>query len=443
MVLQLAPGPAGGSRYIVVERNGSKFRAVDHIGARNTRAPLTAVPEVASRGRRVFPGFLRRAASTLSRRQERFEAEFYVRVTDRGGGVHLFVNPDPTGAYVEVPRQRGGEGLELVTVEDAPFRFQIQLPWQLEPERIEVFSTRCCGRYNRGRPRPFPIDLSGLPRVRPVRPTPAQFLELPLLPPPPGPVAMTICVVGDGYTPGQQTQFLADCQGLAAAIGSLGLPGRIELKPVFRPSSDTGTDYAAGCNGPAAVTATTAYDSGYGKGGDCELLSGDPTNAWVDQASVGATRFIGLVNAASYGGSSWGTHMWVPARHPDMVKLVLHELGHMLGLRDEYDTPLANHLSSVQSYANVTTSPSAPWWGGSGKVYHNANAPSCPAQPGHLPPGQSGSGEVAAFQGAAYEPCANYRPTLNCKMRDLQAPFCDVCKRLMDMFVTALITTPP
>lgn len=442
MALQLQPGPAGGSRFIVVERRGARFRAVDHIDARDTRAPLLAVQVDGSTSRRVVPGFVRRAVSVLSRTPASFRAEFYVRVTDRDGDAHMLVSPDPTGAYVEVPRQRAGGSLDLVATEDAPFRFQLQLPWQLDVRSIELFSSLFCGRYTPGRARPFPIDLSGLPRPRLIRPTPAQVLSLPILPPPTRPVAMTICVVGDGYTADQQPQFLADCGTLATAIHGLGLPGRIELKPVFRASADPGTDYAAGCNGPVAVDASTAYDSGYGKQGGCELLSGDPSLAWDDQASVAAEYFIGMVNAASYGGSSWGNYMWVPARHPDMIELVLHELGHVLGLRDEYDTALASHFTSVQSYANVTTSPSAPWWGGSGKMYHNPSA-ACPAQRGHLPPAQASPGEVAAFQGASYEPCANYRPALNCKMRTLHAPFCDVCKRLMDMFVTARISTPP
>lgn len=379
----------------------------------------------------------------LSRRQEPFEAEFYIRVTDRSGGVHLFMSPDPTGAYVEVPRQRSGTGLELTPKEEDSLEFRIQLPWQVEPERIALYSARYCARHNKGRPRPVAIDLSKLPHPRPARPSPAQLLALPVPPAQPAPVALTICVVGDGYTAADQPEFLAHCGALAAAIDGLGLPGRIELKPAFRASPDAGTDYAAGCAGPAPVNVNTAYDTGYGKGGDCELLSGDPSRAWDDAATVGAPYFIGLVNAASYGGSSWGSYLWVPARHPDMVNLVLHEFGHILGLRDEYDTPLASHFTSVQSYANVTADPLAPWWGGTGRVYSNANPGACPAAPGHLPPGQSSPGEIAAFQGAAYEPCSNYRPAANCQMRNLDAPFCDVCRRLMQMFVTALVNTPP
>lgn len=408
-------GPPGGSRYIVIERRDDQFRAVDQISAPRTRAPLLFRPD----------------QGTWQAGDRNLPAEFAARVIDRSGQEVWVSGPDPTGAVVEVPTRGGSEASHRLTHPRVPggtVRFRLRLPRVVEPRQIDILSAACSGIFQHNPPRPFPVDLSGLPRPRRPGPFGARIRDPRIFRP--MPTATTICLVGDGYTASEEPLFIDKCAAVVAAVKTVGLPMAIAFKPVFRASQQSGTDFAAGCSGPMEVTKSTVYDSGYGYAlaGDCDLLSGDPYSAWADQDGVGAEFFIGLVNAAAYGGSSWGTFAWFPANHPDFINLLLHEMGHMFGLRDEYDTPLAGHFTNVQSYSNVSTDPVHPPWGGTGNIYTNAQ---CPSIAGYKPAASAAAGEIAAFQGASYDPCANYRPSATCKMRALASPFCSVCKGLM------------
>ncbi len=418
------PGPAGGARYIKIERTGPRFVATDHFGAPGTRAPLVFVPAVA-----------------LEPTNGSLRAEFVARVTAQGGRVQLVAGPDPTGVTIEKPaRDVNSPTYMLRRIEAETVTFMLRLPLSIVPSALDIFSASCTAAFSPGEPRAFPVDLSGLPEARPVPDPRAPVIETG--PGDPAPAAMTICFVGDGYTVREGGFFIDACNRAADAVAALGLSERIKFVALFRPSAGSGTDYAAGCHGEPETDVTTVYDTGYGKQGDCEILSGNPEEAWIDQLSVNATHFIGLVNAGDYGASSWGDHAWIPARHPDFVNLLLHEFGHMLGLRDEYDSRLAGQFTNIQSYANVTNTPQAPQWGGTGKIYRNV---ACQQQPpaDHLPANQASHHEIAAFQGASYEACENYRPMATCKMRNIQDQFCTVCLDLMNEYLTAVALTPP
>ncbi len=421
------PGPAGGSRYIVIERQDDQFRAVDQIDAPRTRAPLLFRPDHGpwQDGDRNLP------------------AEFAARVIDRSGEEIWVSGRDPTGAVVEVPTRGGAEASHRLARPRPPggtVRFRLRLPRRIVPRQIDILSAACSGIFHHIPPRPFPVDLSGLLRPRPPGPFGARIRDPRIFWP--IPPATSICLVGDGYTAGEEQPFIDKCAEVDAAVKAAGLPMAIALKPVFRPSLEPGTDFAAGCSGPMEVRKNTAYESGYGYAvvGDCELLVGDSLPAWDDEVSVGAEFFFVLVNSSAYGGSASGDSVWFPANHPDFIDLFLHEMGHMFGLRDEYDTQLAGHFTSVQSYSNVTTDPVHPPWKGSGRIFGNTQ---CPAQAGYLPAASAAAGEIAAFQGASYDPCANYRPCATCKMRVLGSPFCTVCKGLMVDYLRFLAATPP
>lgn len=419
------PGPAGGARYLKIQRTGPRFVATDHFETPGTRAPLVFVPAVA-----------------LEPTNGSLRAEFVARVTDQGGRVQLVSGPDPTGVTIEKPaRDVTSPAYELRSIgAEATVTFMLRLPLSIVPSALDIFSASCTAAFSPGEPRAFPVDLRGLPGAQAVPDPRAPVIETG--PVDPAPAAMTICFVGDGYTLREERFFIDACTRAAGAVAALGLSERIKFVAVFRPSAGSGTDYAAGCHGEPETDVATVYGTGYGMQGDCGILSGDPEEAWIDQLSVNATHFIGLVNAADYGASSWGDHAWIPAGHPEFENLLLHEFGHMLGLRDEYDSPLAGQFTNIQSYANVTNTPGAPQWGGTGKIYLNA---ACQQQlpANHLPVNQASPNEIGAFQGASYDPCKNYRPMATCKMRNIRDEFCTVCLDLMNEYLTAVALTPP
>jgi hypothetical protein len=127
-----------------------------------------------------------------------------------------------------------------------------------------------------------------------------------------------------------------------------------------------------------------------------------------------------IVNDFEYGGS--GGAVAVASVHPQVVELVLHELGHSFGLlADEYDTSPPVCLNSFEPpEPNVTreTNPNSIKWNVGGGPPTGWIEPTTP-----IPTFRTTPGIVGLYEGAKY--CINdlYRPTFDSKMRSLDRPF--------------------
>jgi IgA Peptidase M64 len=144
---------------------------------------------------------------------------------------------------------------------------------------------------------------------------------------------------------------------------------------------------------------------------------------WIGKSG----RVLVLINSEARGGAGGNQHYpaWASTGGADWKQVGLHELGHSMGLADEY---VAKGPSEVayQGEPNVSAemTPSRTCW----KALVNVGDVPAPSysigqQGGALP------SEIGTFQGAFYSDdwC---RPTVNCIMRATRAglEFCPVCK---------------
>jgi hypothetical protein len=133
-------------------------------------------------------------------------------------------------------------------------------------------------------------------------------------------------------------------------------------------------------------------------------------------------KILVIVNDATYGGS--GGNIAVISMHSLATQIAQHEFGHSFAnLADEYESaypsyPACSDITGSTCESNVTnvTNRSQIKW----------NSWILPTTPIPTPPLAAYDGIVGLFEGARYLTTGMYRPGLNCIMRSLGAPFCQV-----------------
>jgi len=148
------------------------------------------------------------------------------------------------------------------------------------------------------------------------------------------------------------------------------------------------------------------------------------------------------VNSTISGGS--GGSVATFSKAPNAVEIALHEMGHTaFGLADEYeyfagcasDHGHDNHSGSEPSQPNITTNKNRATTKWRNLIQattpvpttQNANCAGCDPQPSPVP-----AGTIGLFEGADYYHCRVYRPEFNCRMRNLNQPFCGVCQQVIE-----------
>ncbi|SBS79211.1 hypothetical protein MHPYR_70132 [uncultured Mycobacterium sp.] len=266
-----------------------------------------------------------------------------------------------------------------------------------------------------------------------------------------GPAArrFNVMVVADGFRAADQAAFAT---GVVQFVNTLFATPPFDIYRtainVYRldvTSTDTGADDPAGdpCGGTGAV-ARTFFDSTF-----CfrrqthRLLAGDDDRivAAAKAALPETHQVMLLVNSTQYGGS--GGKAATFSLHPDSAGIAIHEMGHSsFHLADEYPTyekcgvPDPAHESYTgNELGQVNLTKSTVW---ASVKWHdlltvpdtalptlsNPNCAQCDDRPNPL-----GPKDVGAYSGGGYFHCGIYRPTYNCKMKDLAAPFCPVCHK--------------
>ena len=223
-------------------------------------------------------------------------------------------------------------------------------------------------------------------------------------------------ILGDGYTAAELQQYGADVEALTTALFSEE-PFRtyqryFNVHRVDVVSSQSGSDHPA-----SGVSRETALQSTYDCAGITRLICvdlGAVNDVLVRSVSSDSRDIIVvLVNDPEYGGS--GGAVVVGSVHPAVAEIMLHELGHTLGLlADEYDTDsyMCNTYGEP-SAANVTveTDRSQIKW----SRWILAATP--------VPTETFDAGVPGLYAGADYCPQGKYRPTYDSKMRSLDRPF--------------------
>jgi hypothetical protein len=227
----------------------------------------------------------------------------------------------------------------------------------------------------------------------------------------------TLAVLAERYE--DEARFHADCAGLLAAIEGTApfdeTPGRVAVEALFWK-----TDPAAGQLGPLQ----------FGTGTD--LMFGDRrlAAAFLKKARVRADRALVLVNLRRRGGAggtaefpAWVANESSPTDRWESV--AIHELGHALGLGDEYDSANPDAAGDIEPNISAHPDPArAPW-----ATLCTAFSPIPTASfggGGGLP-----AGTIGTFQGARYDRTRFFRAQFACLMRSTRDPFCARCRELI------------
>jgi IgA Peptidase M64 len=225
---------------------------------------------------------------------------------------------------------------------------------------------------------------------------------------------LDLAILGDGYTAAEMSMYAADVMNLLGPF--FGQTPNAQYRTYMNVHRIDVISAQSGADHPeSGVFVTTALDATYNCAGIQRLICVNRTtvNAILADSLPPASRdvVLVLVNDPQYGGS--GGAIAVASTHPDVVELVLHELGHTLGLlADEYGgpPPPACNNTVEPPEPNATMASGVPfkwdhWWDGV------------------TPLPTTTPGVTGLYQGAKYCNAEFYRPTANSKMRSLGAPF--------------------
>lgn len=189
-------------------------------------------------------------------------------------------------------------------------------------------------------------------------------------------------------------------------------------------SPQSGSDHPA-----SGVWRNTYFNSSYDTFGVSQIITvppndRDPTyanglgkiEALLRELAPECDLPILLVNDFEYGGS--GGSVLIVSVNSAAVELLLHETGHTLGgLVDEYEGSYPGQPREAPNSTSHTKREEIPW-----AVWIS------PDTPLPTPPTAEFASVIGLFEGAQYQSKGWYRPKLDCKMRTLGKPFCEICR---------------
>lgn len=266
-----------------------------------------------------------------------------------------------------------------------------------------------------------------------------------------------LVLVAEGYRESELATFKSDAEYFVSALSEFGdLICAFNVYRIDVASTDSGADDPQACGGTGA-TPKTFFDARFCTGGVRRALTVN-TSLVLQVVGSEVPQFhsvLVIVNSPIYGGTGGtvGVSSTATVKSDgtpvDWREIGLHEMGHSIfGLADEYeyyrgcDSGESGQdiypWSSDPPEPNVTNSPTA-----AGKwadlilpdiplpTTSNSDCSQCDDQPDPF----HGQAVIGTFEGAKYFHCGLYRPTFNCKMRKLGAPFCAVCRRVITEYL--------
>ncbi len=218
-----------------------------------------------------------------------------------------------------------------------------------------------------------------------------------------------IVILGDGYQASEEAKFDQDVQKAINKLFSKSsykaYKNFFNAHSVFRASNESGADHP---DRSPPIVKDTAYDASYNTGGTPRCLYIKNTSRAQADSRLAPDvegRVIVLVNDTRYGGCA-GTFS-VSYTGSSGAEVQAHEFGHSFGrLADEYDYGRTGSYTGPEpSQANITkdSTGKAKW------------------------PLWLGYNGISAFQGAGYYKTGLWRPKIDCLMRTLNVPLCEIC----------------
>ena len=266
-----------------------------------------------------------------------------------------------------------------------------------------------------------------------------------------------LVLVAEGYRENELGTFAKDADHFVSGLFATQPFNRhkcaINVYRLDVASTQSGANDPMFCGGKGAIPATyfdaTFCTNGVRRSLTCnDALVLDVVSAYVPQYHSAQV----IINSPIYGGSGGPVGASSTATHKDdgtptdWREILIHEMGHSIfGLADEYeylqgcedDFGQDHWFKGEPAQPNITKSEKA-----TGKwadlintatlpTTKNADCKKCDPQP------SPGSSLIGTFEGAGTFHCGLYRPMFDCKMRHLGVPFCAVCSRVIDEFLTA------
>lgn len=246
----------------------------------------------------------------------------------------------------------------------------------------------------------------------------------------------TLVIMGDGYQSGTgMAQFRTDAAALAAhLLATAPYSSLIPAINVFRvdvESAGTGVREPPACGGTGTRFRTYFEGSLCGDQRIKRFLT--VKRSLVEEAAALHVpewdQIIVIVNTQQHGGGALGG-VATCTREPNSWQVAMHELGHNLGLADEYEEIAGSYPAAwgnPDPEPNMSRTYSPVKWAG----LVNSTTP-LPTQVnstcGHQGPTTAATpGLHGAFEGGKRYTCNLFRPSGQCKMRVVTDPFCQVC----------------
>ncbi len=253
-----------------------------------------------------------------------------------------------------------------------------------------------------------------------------------------GPVSnrLNVVVLSEGYTSAQLAQFLVDATNAVNAL--LAHQPYQEYSNYFNAfaievaSTQSGSDHPSwGVNG---FYVNTYFNSTYDLASD-RLITIPPNfadanyshgqgklDALLQTNMPNCNLPILLVNDYTDGGSDGFNKTAIASIGYESPEILTHETGHVLAnLGDEYTNANPTFPDTEEPNTTQQTNRLLIKW----QAWIATNTPI------PTPATSDYSSVVGLFQGAHYHPTKWYRPQLDCLMRDLYVPFCDVCSEAL------------
>ncbi len=243
---------------------------------------------------------------------------------------------------------------------------------------------------------------------------------------------VNIVLLSEGYQAHQLGKFLVDATNAVNHL--LSAPPYQEYGSYFNAFAISVASTNSGSDHPnQGVLKDTYFNSSYDSFGVSSVITIPPNDRDPDyshgQGKVDALLqalapeedlVILLVNDLQYGGSG-GTIM-ISSVHVSAREIVLHESGHTLAdLTDEYPDPFPGYVPTERPNATMETNRAQIKW----RLWIDD------ATPIPTPENPAYANAVGLFEGAQYQATGWYRPRLDCKMRSLGVPFCEVCSEAL------------
>ncbi|MEO7299446.1 MAG: M64 family metallopeptidase [Verrucomicrobiota bacterium] len=231
---------------------------------------------------------------------------------------------------------------------------------------------------------------------------------------------INLTVLSEGYQSAEAAQFLIDAQGVVdfffAAEPYREYRSYFNASAVFVASVDSGSDHPVNQS-----VKNTYFNSSYDLTDAFVSIPFDMTglgkvNSLIQSLAPETDLTLLVVNDTVFGGA--GGPIIITSKNVESPEIVVHEAGHTLGgLADEYSDFFPGFADIEKPNTTQETNRNLIKW----KAWIS------PATPIPTPPTAEHANEIGLFEGAQYHTNGWYRPKLDCKMRTLGKPFCEVC----------------